>query len=85
MKKLLFAASCAVMMTSPALADEAFISKCEAFQAEIGADPSGCSCMAEAAASEGVADEFMSLETEADIENLSEDAQAVAASCYPEG
>jgi len=71
-------------LTGSALANE-FEDHCVAITTDSGGDSSGCSCLA--AAADGDADmtaELLSVTSEAEIENLSADAQGAIAACWPD-
>ncbi len=69
-------------VTAPALASE-LEDQCVAYAAETSGDASGCSCLAEAA-DDTMTAELMAIESEADIEGLSEASKGAIASCWPE-
>ena len=56
---------------------------CEAYAEANGTDPSGCSCLADTA-DDAVAEELSVVETEADLEMLSDTAKAAIQACWPD-
>ena len=86
MKKILIAfaavGAAAGFSLAPAFAGE-LETQCEAYAAENGTDPSGCSCLAETADADATA-ELMAVQSQADIESLSEGALAAIQACWPD-
>ncbi len=69
-------------VTAPALANNVE-DHCVAYTTEAGGDTSGCSCLA-AAADDGMAEELAAVQSEADVEALSDASKEAIASCWPE-
>jgi hypothetical protein len=82
MKKLMIAALIAGFAVSPAFAN-GLEEHCTAYAADNGSDPSGCSCLADAADA-SMAEELMSVASEADLEGLSDASKEAIASCWPD-
>ncbi|WP_411816828.1 hypothetical protein [Hyphococcus sp. DH-69] len=78
----LIAAAGFAMSALPAFASE-LEANCEAYAEANGTDPSGCSCLADTADA-SVADELSTVETEADLELISDDAKAAIQACWPD-
>lgn len=82
MKKIAIALAAAGFAFAPAMASE-LEAQCEAYAAENGTDPSGCSCIAETA-DEDVAAELSAVTAPEDIETLSDNAKAAIKACWPD-
>ncbi|MFC2951291.1 hypothetical protein ACFOOP_05085 [Marinicaulis aureus] len=85
MKKLVIALAASGFALSPALTPamaSELESHCEAYAAENGTDPSGCSCLAETADADATA-ELMAVASEADLEALSDNAKGAIQACFP--
>ena len=82
MKKLVTAIITAGFAISPALASE-LEEYCVAYTSENGGDPSGCSCLAESS-DDSMAEELMAVQSEEDIEALSEASKAAISACWPD-
>lgn len=81
-KELITAGALAVaFIAAPSFAND-LEDKCVAYNEENGGDPSGCACLGESAEGD-VYEEFMAIESQADLEALSDDAKAVLAACFP--
>lgn len=82
MKKFVIAAVVAAFAL-PAAASE-IEAQCEAYVAENGGDPSGCPCLADAAAANpSLAAALMKIETPADFDAASDATKAAIAACFP--
>ena len=83
MKKLMIAAAAvAGFAAAPALAGD-LEAHCESYAAENDGDASGCACLA-AAADDAMTAELMAVESDADVEALSEASLEAIASCWPD-
>ena len=83
MKKLIIAlAVCGI--SAPAFASSELQSYCEAYVAESGGDVSGCACLGDEADAD-VAAELLAVQSEADVEGLSDAAKEAIAACFPNG
>ena len=82
MKKLTIALFVAAATLTPALASE-LEDKCVSYSAENGGDASGCSCLAETADA-AATEELLAVQSDEDIEALSDDAKAAIAACFPD-
>jgi len=82
MKKLAIAALAAGLIVSPAFASE-FEDYCVAYTTESTGDSSGCSCLADAADS-AMQEELMAVQSEADIEGLSDASKEAIGACWPD-
>ncbi len=67
-------------VATPALAND-LEAQCVAYANETNGDASGCSCLAKAA-DDGMAEELMAVQSEADIEGLSQASKDAIASCW---
>ncbi|WDI32812.1 hypothetical protein PUV54_06325 [Hyphococcus flavus] len=82
MKKMLIAMSVLGLAVSPTLAGD-LEEYCVGYTTESGGDPSGCSCLADAA-DDAMAEELMGVESEADMEMLSDASKEAIAACWPD-
>lgn len=82
MKKFIITALAAMFAAAPALAGD-LEAYCVAYNEENGGDASGCGCLAEAADA-GMAEELMAVQSDADIEALSDEAKEAIAACWPD-
>ena len=82
MKKLIAALAVSGFALTPVMASD-LEGYCEAYAAENGTDASGCSCLAETADADATA-ELMGVQSEADIEALSDNAKAAVQACWPD-
>ena len=82
MKKLMIAAAAAGFAVAPALAGD-LEAHCESYAAENDGDASGCACLA-ASADDAMTAELMAVESDADIEALSEASLEAIAACWPD-
>ncbi len=69
-------------VAAPALAND-LETQCVAYASETSGDASGCSCLAKAADG-AMTEELMAIQSEADIEALSDASKGAIASCWPE-
>jgi len=81
MKKQIVAVIAASFAISPAFAGD-LEGYCVEYTTSNGGDPSGCSCLAEAADA-SMTDELMAVASEADMENLSDASKEAIAACWP--
>ena len=81
MRKLILAALVAGFAAAPAVASDLEAS-CVAYNEENGGDASGCSCLADAADA-SMTEELMAVQSDADIEALSDEAKEAIAACWP--
>jgi len=81
MKKLIITAI-VVGFAAPAFASE-LEDYCVDYTTENAGDPSGCSCLAEAA-DDSMAEELMAVESDADVEALSDASKEAIAACWPD-
>ncbi|WP_425410533.1 hypothetical protein [Hyphococcus sp.] len=82
--RTIFAAACAAgFMVSPVLAESDLKAYCEGFTTQTGGDPSGCACLADSADA-AISDELMAVESEADLEMLSQASKDAIAACWPD-
>lgn len=81
MKKLMIAALAAGLAISPAFAGD-LEEYCVAYVNESGGDPSGCSCLADAADA-SMSEELMAVQSDADVESLSDASKEAIAACFP--
>lgn len=82
MKKVLLGVLAAGMTAAPAFASE-LEDYCVAYTTQSAGDPSGCSCLADAA-DDAMAEELMTVQSEADLETLSDASKEAIAMCWPE-
>ncbi len=82
MKKLIIAAAAAGLMVAPSLAGD-LEEYCVSYTTENGGDPSGCSCLADSA-DDAMSEELMGVQSEADVEGLSDASKEAIAACWPE-
>ena len=82
MKKILIAGVIAGFAFSPAIAGE-LEDYCTAYVTGNGGDPSGCSCLEEASDGDMTA-EILGVESDEDIQALSEASKEAIAACFPE-
>lgn len=82
MRKLIITALIAGFAVAPASAGN-LEEYCVGYTTESGGDPSGCSCLAEAA-DDSMAEELMQVASDADLENLSDASKEAIASCWPD-
>lgn len=86
MKKLVIALAAAGttagLSLAPALAND-LEAHCTDYVTGSGGDPSGCACLAETADS-GATQELLAVESEADVEGLSDSAKEAIAACFPD-
>lgn len=82
MKRIAIALAAAGWMSAPAFASE-LETQCEAYAAENGTDPAGCSCLAETA-DEDAAAELLAVAGPEDIEALSDNAKGAIKACWPD-
>ena len=82
MKKLLIAVAAAGFSLAPALASD-LESYCVDYVSQNGGDTSGCSCLAETADADATA-ELLQVQSDADVEALSDNAKAAIAACFPD-
>ncbi|MHA7871990.1 MAG: hypothetical protein ACX939_06560 [Hyphococcus sp.] len=82
MKKYLIALASAGFAIAPAFAGD-LESYCVEYTSDNGGDPSGCSCLADAADA-SMAEELMAVSSEADIEGLSDASKEAIAACWPD-
>ncbi len=83
MLKPVLAAALVLSFAAPAFANET-TEACEAYVEENGGDPSGCSCLGEAAAKDaGLAAAIAEIESPADLEAADEATKAAIAACFP--
>jgi hypothetical protein len=82
MKKFIITALAAGLAVSPALAGD-LEEYCVAYTTENAGDPSGCSCLSDSA-DDTMAAELMAVESEADIEALSDASKEAIAACWPD-
>lgn len=82
MKKYAIALAVAGCALAPAFAGE-LETHCEAYAAENGTDPAGCSCLAETADADATA-ELLAVDGPQDIEALSDNAKAAIKACWPD-
>jgi len=83
MKKLLIAVSALGLAASPAFAGGDLEEYCVNYTTENDSDPAGCACLAEAADG-AMAEELMTVESDEDIEMLSEASKEAIAACWPD-
>ncbi|WP_375201747.1 hypothetical protein [Hyphococcus sp.] len=81
MKKLIAALAVSGFALTPVMASE-LEGHCEAYAAENSSDASGCSCLAETADADATA-ELLAVESEADLEGLSDNARGAIEACFP--
>lgn len=81
MKKQIVAAIAASFAISPAFAGD-LEGYCVEYTTGNGGDPSGCSCLAEAA-DDSMTEELMAVASEADMESLSDASKEAIAACWP--
>ena len=81
MKKQIITAIVASFAISPAFAGD-LEGYCVEYTTSNGGDPSGCSCLADAA-DDSMAEELMAVASEADMENLSDASKEAIAACWP--
>ena len=81
MKKLAILALSASFLAAPAFAGD-LEAHCVAVTSE-GGDPSGCACLAEAA-DDAMTEELLAVESDADIEGLSDASKEAIAACWPD-
>ncbi len=67
-------------VAAPALASD-LETQCVAYATETSGDASGCSCLAKAA-DDGMTEELMAIQSEADLEGLSQASKDAIASCW---
>ncbi len=82
MKKLIIALALAGFSAAPVLASSDLEGHCEAYAAENGTDASGCACLAETADADATA-ELLAVQSEADLEALSDNAKGAIEACFP--
>ena len=82
MRKLALAGFIAGLAFSPAMAGD-FETFCVDYVTANGGDSSGCSCLADAS-DDDMAAEMMAIESDADIEALSDASKEAIASCFPD-
>lgn len=82
MKKLIITVIVAGFAMAPAIASE-LEDYCLDYTAANAGDPSGCSCLADSA-DDSMAEELMSVESDADIEALSDASKEAIAACWPD-
>lgn len=83
MKRCAFAALLAGFVVAPTAASE-LEDYCVAYTTEkAGGDPSGCACLAEAA-DDAMTQELLAVQSEADVEALSDASKEAIAACWPQ-
>ena len=82
MKRATLAGLIAGFAFSPAMAGD-FEAFCVEYTTANGGDSSGCSCLAEAS-DDTMAAEMMAIESDSDIEALSDASKEAIASCFPD-
>lgn len=81
MKKILIGAVAVGMAAVPAAASE-LEDYCVAYTTENDGDPSGCSCLADAA-DDAMTEELLNVQSQADVEALSDASKEAIATCWP--
>ena len=82
MKKLAIAALAAGLFISPAMADD-LESYCVSYAEANSGDDSGCACLADRADA-SMTEELLGVESDADIEGLSDASKEAIAACWPD-